>query len=88
MNKPTAKGIANAIWHMLTVYYPNNMVELSQFRSYYEVRFFGDTEENDLAIVADQVVCKELENVHMHTNVYNVAGDWCLHIEVEIEREE
>lgn len=88
MKKQIAKGLANAIWHTLSGYYPKNMVELSQFRSYYEVRLFGDAEENVLDIVADQVVCKEFENVHMYTNVYNEAGDWCLHIEVEIEREE
>lgn len=88
MNKIMAKGLANAIWSTLTGYYPKNMVELSQYASCYEVRFFGDAKEIDLDLVVDQVVCKDLENVRLHTNVYNEEGDWCLHIEVISEGEE
>lgn len=88
MNKLIAKGLANAIWHALSGYYPNNMVELSQNRSYYDVRFFGDAKEGILYDVTNKVVCKELENVLMHTNVFNEDGDWCLHIEVNFEDDE
>ena len=88
MNKLTAKGIANAIWHTLSGYYPDNMVELSQFYSSYEVRFFGAAEKDNEQDVIDKVVCKDLEDVLLHTNVYTKGGDWCLHIEVIFEREE
>lgn len=88
MNKTIAKGLANAIWSTLTGYYPNNMVELSQYCSYYEVRFFAEAKEGILYEVTNKVVCKELENVLMHNNVFNEDGDWCLHIEVNFEDEE
>lgn len=88
MNKLTAKSIANAIWHTLSGDYPDNMAELSQYFSAYEVRFFGEAKEGILYEVTNKVDCKELANVHMHTNVFNEDGDWCLHIEVNYEREE
>lgn len=88
MNKLTAKGIANAIWHTLSGYYPNKMVELNQYFSSYEVRFYGDAKEDDEQDVIDKVICHDLEDVLLHTSVYNEEGDWCLHIEVISEDEE
>lgn len=88
MNKLTAKGIANAIWHTLSGYYPDNMVELTQFCTYYEVKFFGEAEKDNEQDVIDKVICHDLEEVLLHTTVFNKNGDWCIHIEVNFEREE
>lgn len=88
MNKLTAKGIANAIWHTLSGYYPDNMVELTQFYTYYEVKFFGDAEKDNEQDVIDKVICHDLEEVLLHTTVFNKNGDWCIQIEVNFEREE
>lgn len=88
MNKIIAKGLANAIWHTLSGYYPDNMVELSQFNSSYEVKFFGDAEKDNEQDVIDKVFCHDLEEVLLHTNVYDQSGNWCIHIEVNFEIEE
>lgn len=63
------------------------MIELTQFYSSYEVCFFGDAEKDNEQDVIDKVVCKDLEDVLLHTNVYTKGGDWCLHIEVNFEHE-
>lgn len=88
MNKLTAKAIANANWHTLSGYYPDNMVELTQYYSYYEVKFFGEAEKDNEQDVIDKVICHDLEEVLLHTNVFNENGDWCIHIEVNFEIEE
>lgn len=88
MNKLTAKGIANAIWHTLSGYYPDNLVELSQFYSSYEVNFYGEVDKDNEQDVTDKVACKDLEDVLLHTIVNPEKGYWCLVIEVNFEREE
>lgn len=68
--------------------YPTNMVELTQFYSYFEIRFFGNAGEDIVKKVINKIPDVSPKDVRLHTNVFDNEGNWCLHIEVNFEIEE
>lgn len=85
MNKLTARRLAVTTWLNLTRHYPTNMIELSQFNSYFEIRFFGDAGEAYEKEVIDKIPEVSPKDVRLHTNVFDNEGSWCLHIEFGYE---
>lgn len=82
MNKQTARRLAFTAWLNLTRHYPNNMVGLTQYKSYYDVRFYAEIGEPYKDEVIDQIAFLNHDNVHLRTHTYNENHDWQLHIEI------
>lgn len=87
MNKQTARSLAKSAWLSLTRHFPHNMVGLTQFKSYYDVRFYAENGQPDKGEVFDHIAFLNPDNVYLRTHTYNENKDWQLHIEIGFEDE-
>lgn len=87
MNKQTARRLAMTAWLNLTRHFPANMVGLTQYKSYYDVRFYTENGETDKEEVTEKIAFLHLDNVNLRIHIYNDNQDWLLHIEIGFEVE-
>lgn len=87
MNQQNARRIAVTNWLNLTRHFPNNMLGLTQYASYYDVRFYAKFRKPDKEEVIDKIACLHSDNVRLRTHTYNDNEDWQLHIEIGFEFE-